>query len=323
MPHEVIEDFKRDISWPTVLYYIHLHALGLYGLILLFTEAKWITVLFTMFIIFYAGLGITVGAHRLWAHQAFEATGIIRGILMIGHTLAGVGDIYDWVVAHRTHHQYYGTERDPYNHKKGFWFSHVVSNIYSPHPQKERLDKDIDMTDVDYDGYVWIQRWFYWPMFIVIGLLLPINAPAEYWGESIKNTVFILGFFRLAVTTNLSWLVNSAMLIWGLKPGDKFPSDDNTIFILNKSYWLNYHYLLPWDYKCDEFGTYDRGCGTFFIKTCENLGLVSYLKTASSESIRDALYKAASKKSDIPSSLESVKKIADDEAAKAKLRYRH
>jgi hypothetical protein len=102
-----------------------------------------------------------------------------------------------------------------------------------------------------------------------------------------------------------------------------FRFQDNTSFLLNKSYWLNYHYLLPWDYKCTEFGTYDRGCSTFFIKMWANLGLVNFLKTASSESIRDALYQAASKKLDIPESLESVKKIADEEAIKSKLRFRH
>lgn len=69
------------------------------------------------------------------------------------------GTIYDYVLKHRTHHQYYGTERDPFNHKKGFLYSHLISNCLSSHPDKERLDKDIDMCDVDYDGYVWVQRW--------------------------------------------------------------------------------------------------------------------------------------------------------------------
>ncbi|XP_058810675.1 acyl-CoA Delta-9 desaturase isoform X2 [Phymastichus coffea] len=277
----------------------------------------------TAFVILWGALGITVGAHRHWAHTAFQASGLVRLILMIGHTFAGVGSIYDWVLAHRTHHLYYGTERDPYNHKKGFWYSHLISNMLSNHPDKEKLDRDIDMTDVDSDGYVITQRWFYWLLFPIVGLLLPINAPAEYWGESIRNAVFILGFFRLAVLCNFSWLVNSSMLIWGLKPGDKYPPEDNTIFLLSKSYWPNYHYMLPWDYKCGEFGTYDRGCSTFFIKIWENLGLVDSLKTASSDAIREALYKAASKKCDIAESLESVRKIAEEEAAKAKLRYRH
>ncbi|XP_014206701.1 acyl-CoA Delta(11) desaturase [Copidosoma floridanum] len=323
MPSERIEEFKRDIHWPTVLWYIHLHALGFYGFVILLTEAKWMTVFFALFTILFAGLGITIGAHRLWAHRAYEASGFLRFLLMIAHTLAGVGSIYDWVLNHRTHHQYYGTERDPYNHKRGFFYSHVISNLLSKHPEKERLDRDIDMCDVDYDGYVWAQRWFYWILFPVVGLLLPINAPAEYWDETIPNSLLILGFFRLSVTTNISWLVNSAALVWGLKPGDKYPVDENSIFLINKSYWPNYHYLLPWDYKCGEFGTYDRGCSTFFVKMLENLGLIDALKTASTDSIREALYQVASKKTDIAEALESVKDIAEEETVKAKLRYRH
>lgn len=78
---------------------------------------------------------------------------------------------------------------------------------------------------------------FYWILFAIVGLLLPINAPAEYWGESIKNTIFILGFFRLMVTANISWLVNSGILIWGLKPGDKLIAFFDTLSLLFKLFY--------------------------------------------------------------------------------------
>lgn len=103
----------------------------------------------------------------------------------------------------------------------------------------------------------------------------------------------------------------------------RYPPDDNTIFIISKTYWPNYHYLLPWDVKSGEFGTYDRGCSTFFIKFFENLGLVDSLKTASDDAIRDALYEAASKKLDVRESLVKVKKIAEEETYIAKLRFQH
>lgn len=72
----------------------------------------------------------------------------------------------------------------------------------------------------------------YYVLFPVVGILLPINAPAEYWGESIINSVFILGFFRLTVAVNISWLINSAVLVWGLKPGDKLMKFLNTLELL-------------------------------------------------------------------------------------------
>lgn len=40
-------DMKREVSWPSVLFFIHLQILGLYGLLVLFTQTKLITVVFS------------------------------------------------------------------------------------------------------------------------------------------------------------------------------------------------------------------------------------------------------------------------------------
>lgn len=37
---------RREISWPSVLFFIHLNILGLYGILILFTQTKLITILF-------------------------------------------------------------------------------------------------------------------------------------------------------------------------------------------------------------------------------------------------------------------------------------
>ena len=38
---------KREASWPSVLFYIHLNILGLYGILILFTQTSITTVLFS------------------------------------------------------------------------------------------------------------------------------------------------------------------------------------------------------------------------------------------------------------------------------------
>lgn len=38
---------KREASWPSVLFYIHLNILGLYGIIVLLTQTKLITIGFS------------------------------------------------------------------------------------------------------------------------------------------------------------------------------------------------------------------------------------------------------------------------------------
>lgn len=40
------QDCKREASWPSVLFYIHLNILGLYGILILFTHTKLITIAF-------------------------------------------------------------------------------------------------------------------------------------------------------------------------------------------------------------------------------------------------------------------------------------
>ena len=39
-------EYKREASWPSVLFFIHLNILGLYGIVILFTNAKLITIAF-------------------------------------------------------------------------------------------------------------------------------------------------------------------------------------------------------------------------------------------------------------------------------------
>ncbi|XP_046629802.1 acyl-CoA Delta-9 desaturase [Neodiprion virginianus] len=314
---------KREMHWPTVLWYIYLHALGLWGLWLLIFEAKWLTVIFVAVITLTATLGITLGAHRLWAHSSYAASWPLRLFLMLAHTLAGAGNIYDWVLAHRIHHKFYKTNIDPYNHDKGFLYSHVFSNVMTSNPEMEKHVRDIDMRDVDLDGFVYLQRRFYWIIMPIFGLLLPINAPVEYWGESVMNSIFILGFLRFALTVNVSWLINSANLIWGLKPGQKYPPDENSIFLVRKSYWPHYHYMLPWDYKSGEFGTYDRGCSTTILVIWETLGIASGLKTATSEDIRNALARAAIGGVKMEDCLRDVRKSAEEEALKKQLAFKH
>lgn len=311
------------MNWFITCFYIHLYLFGIIGFYLLFSTAKWMTIFFLISIVVASFLGITMGAHRLYAHQAFTAVSEFRCFIVIAHTLAGVGSLQKWVFWHRVHHKFYGTERDPYNHKKGFFYSHVYSNFLWAPSDLDTYAKDIDMRDVEIDGYVWMQDRFYWIFFIVLTLLIPINIPVAYWNESLATSVLIMGATRLMITTNISWLVNSAMLLWGLKKGDKFPYDGNSIFFLWKSYWLNYHYMISWDWKNDEFGSYDKGFATLVIKICRELGLISEMMTVDSKKLQDVLYEVASTEKTMADALDTIKEEATIKAQQQKLMYYH
>lgn len=77
---------------------------------------------------------------------------------------------------------------------------------------------------------------FYW-IFFMLGLLLSVYVPIKYWDESYTNSFLIIGATRLLITTNISWLVNSALLVWGLKKGDKLISIFHTFSLLYKLFF--------------------------------------------------------------------------------------
>ncbi|KAJ8723406.1 hypothetical protein PYW08_003318 [Mythimna loreyi] len=92
---------------------------GLYGLYLCFTSAKWRTILFSYILMVLAEIGITAGAHRLWAHKTYKAKLPLEILLMILNSIAFQNSAIDWVRDHRLHHKYSDTDADPHNATRG------------------------------------------------------------------------------------------------------------------------------------------------------------------------------------------------------------
>lgn len=152
----------------------------------------------------------------------------------------------------------------------------------------EEASKEIDMSDIEEDKVVMFQKKYYWYIFFFVAILLPINAPMEYWGESTINAIFSVILFH-TIALHTAWLVNSSILVWGLQPNDKYPADTNLVFLITKSYWPQYHHLTPWDYQCGEFGSYGDGSTTTFIRVCAAIGWATGLRTIDSESVKKAV----------------------------------
>lgn len=120
--------------------------------------------------------------------------------------------------------------------------------------------------------FIFIFR-FYWLLYLVLFVLLPINTPLEYFNDSVQAAIFVAFSLRYFIVLNVCWLINSAHFIWGLDKNHK-QSDSNMVFIVTKSYWPQYHYLLNWDYQSGEFGNYGKGMA---IKS-SSLKIISYKK---------------------------------------------
>lgn len=258
-----------------------------------------------------SGLGITAGAHRLWAHRSYKATWQLRLLLTLFNTIAfevsncnlarnvqiNVFFLYvlflqdavmDWARDHRVHHKYSETDADPHNAKRGFFFSHVGWLLCRKHPDVKNKGKGIDLSDLEQDPIVYYQKKYYLILMPLIAFVIPTAIPPYFWNESIKVALFV-NLFRYAWTLNCTWLVNSAAHLFGHKPYDKFinPSENIGVSMLALGEgWHNYHHTFPWDYKTSELGKYSTNFTCIFIDFMAKIGWAYDLKTVPMDMIK-------------------------------------
>ncbi|KZS12481.1 putative Acyl-CoA Delta desaturase [Daphnia magna] len=276
-----------SILWCNVLLIVAAHIAGVYGFYLGIAAAKWQTVVWTAFLIVFAGFGITAGAHRLWSHRSYRAKWPLRLLVAVGQTMALQHHIYHWVLNHRMHHKYSETDADPFNVQRGFFFSHVGWTLCEEHPEVTRRRKAIVMTDIQEDPIVVYQQKLYVPLAFVLGVVVPVMIPGYFWGECQRTSFFMSFALRFVVTSNVTWMINSVSHIlpgstWGSRPYDRaIGSTENrlvAVLAIGEG-WHNYHHVFPWDYKAAEFGDYSANWTTALIDWFADIGWVTDRKT--------------------------------------------
>ncbi|KAK9504993.1 hypothetical protein O3M35_009151 [Rhynocoris fuscipes] len=280
--------YTWHIVWRNVLAFVYLHVGALYGLYLLFTATKGLTVLWTIALGLMGGLGITAGAHRLWAHKAYKAKWPLRVFLMICQTIAFQNHIYEWVRDHRVHHKFTDTDADPHNSRRGFFFSHIGWLMVKKHDDVKIKGKQIDMSDLERDWVVMFQKKYYLFLVTLFCFILPTWIPIRFWNEAGWTSWYVASIFRYTMSLNNTWLVNSAAHMWGTKPYDKTisPSENLSVAVLAFGEgWHNFHHAFPWDYKTSEFSGYRSNITTAFIDLWARMGLAYQLKTTTLDMI--------------------------------------
>ncbi|XP_076673214.1 acyl-CoA Delta-9 desaturase [Andrena cerasifolii] len=277
--------YKWKIVWRNVIAFLYLHIGALYGFYLLFIETKFVTTLWMVLVSLVGALGITAGAHRLWAHRTYKAKWPLRLVLMICQTIAFQNHIYEWVRDHRVHHKFTDTDADPHNAQRGFFFSHMGWLLVRKHPDVLKKGAIVDMSDLERDPIIVWQRRLYLVLMPICCFLIPMWVPCYFWNEKPMNSWYAT-LFRYTLTLNLTWLVNSAAHIWGMKPYDQTigPTENLSVAICAIGEgWHNYHHVFPWDYKAAELGNYRTNFTTAFIDFCARMGWAYDMKTVPAE----------------------------------------
>ncbi|XP_002739828.1 stearoyl-CoA desaturase 5-like [Saccoglossus kowalevskii] len=243
------------IVWRNVVLMGALHLAALYSLFLI-PSCRWQTLLFGIVLMRLGGLGITAGAHRLWAHRSYKARFPLRVFLALIQTLAFQNDIFEWSRDHRVHHKYSETDADPHNAKRGFFFAHVGWLLSRKHPDVIRKGRSIDLSDLHADPVVRFQRRVYKPAVLLLCFIIPTLLPT-YWDESVWNSFYICALLRYTLSLHATWCVNSVAHMFGNKPYDRYINPTENMMVVLGALgegFHNFHHTFPSDYAAAEFG---------------------------------------------------------------------
>ncbi|KAF8363797.1 hypothetical protein PRIPAC_90720 [Pristionchus pacificus] len=291
---EMMEEEVREarpplkIVWRNVAIFSLLHLGALVGLHQFIFEAKWMTCFFALLLDVGSKMGITAGAHRMWAHKAFKAALPVRIYFMLWGTVAFQNDVIEWARDHRCHHKWTDTEADPHNSRRGFWYSHVGWLCARKSEKLKEMGRKIDLSDLYADPVLTFQRKHYYPLVLLMCFILPTFIPVYFWGETAFNAFYVAAILRYAFTLNCTWLINSAAHMFGYKPYDATISPVESAWANIQAVGEgghNFHHSFPQDYRASELSlmtNWTRAVIDFFAL----FGLVYDRKTASEASIK-------------------------------------
>merc|ERR1712100_191286 len=165
------------------------------------------TLLLAFVLYVVSALGITGGAHRLWAHRSYKAGLPLRVTLMIFNSIANQGCIFHWARDHRVHHLYSDTVADPHDARRGFWFSHVGWLILKKHPAVLAAGRGLNLSDLTSDPVVMLQKRTdpFWNL--IWCFAFPAFA-SLHWGELLWHGFLVAGALRYVCLLHATWAVN-------------------------------------------------------------------------------------------------------------------
>jgi stearoyl-CoA desaturase (delta-9 desaturase) len=200
-------------------------------------------------LIYFSGMSITAGYHRLWSHKAYQANAFVRVVLAIGGAMSLQNSILHWCSDHRIHHKHVDdNEHDPYSAKKGFWYSHIgwMLREYQTH----RYADYSNCRDLQKDAVIMWQHRHYLKIMLAANFGVPVLLGwlnGDIWGM-----LLLAGVFRLVVVHHVTFFINSLAHIWGKQPyTDKNTARDNDIlafFTFGEGYH-NFHHIFEYDYR--------------------------------------------------------------------------
>jgi stearoyl-CoA desaturase (delta-9 desaturase) len=201
-----------------------------------------------VFLIFYVatGISITGGYHRHFAHASYGANSWVRMFYLIFGACAMQNSALHWSADHRLHHRFTDTDKDPYNAKRGFWWSHMGWVFY-----QSPADRDFSIVgDLWRDKWVRFQHQHHVAIAMTFGFGVPFLIGIPFGCPF--GMMLWAGLIRVVFVHHATFLINSAAHIVGKQPFSRSDSSRNSTLLAFFTYgegFHNFHHKFPSDYR--------------------------------------------------------------------------
>ena len=244
-----MEQPQVKIDYPTIIIFLSMMVATVVGVPLFGYFYGYSALDWTMFVVLYliTGLGITVGYHRLISHRSFECKPWVKACLLVAGGWALENSALRWCSDHIRHHARCDGQEDPYNAKKGFWYSHCGWLFIKSPYRDEKYEKQLRK-----DPLIMWQHRYYIPV-VLSGLALPFVVGFFYGGWMSGLSCFILaGVGRTFFVLNSTFCINSICHMWGEQPHGTGDSSRDSWWISLITFgegYHNYHHMFLRDYR--------------------------------------------------------------------------
>ncbi len=227
-----------------------------------------------------SGLSITGGYHRLFAHRSYRCSRTVAAFYLLFGAAAVQNSALTWASAHRRHHAHTDHDEDPYDARRGLWWSHIGWLL---HPRSVRDCSNVP--DLARDRLVEWQHRLYTPLAIGMAGAVPVLI-ASVWHDPLGGFLWA-GCMRLVVQYHGTFAINSVAHRFGSRPYSTATSArDNpllAVLTLGEGYH-NFHHCFPSDYR-NGVRRLDIDATKWFIRALALAGLASDLKRASPQAV--------------------------------------
>jgi stearoyl-CoA desaturase (Delta-9 desaturase) len=182
-----------------------------------------------------AGLGVTIGYHRMLTHRSFRPNPVVKFIFLAFGSMAVEGPALQWAATHIKHHAHSDREGDPHSPVEGFWHAHLgwmfIRTAADPNVYCRNLVRDAMVVFMSSTFFLWV----------ILSLVIPFAIggwTGLLWG----------GLVRIFFTHHITWSVNSVCHTFGKREFETRDRSRNEWIVGLLGFgegWHNNHHAFP------------------------------------------------------------------------------